>query len=229
MRISSFAYLRRLVNLTFLSNYKLLIFILYVVLLLSPNRLVLAQNIIQKNKSKQGSITVAEGAQIYSADPGFNSQISQKNINIEGSVVSYKDDDGIQKLIVTNKKIKRNQEKNFASQVKESIKKKKEESLKKIKKELAQYEKQRANYQPDKIDSPCSSGHSFNVQYHFQDCAVPSVSSNYLPKIFTSQYSYAVKLALDYLHSQKYTFYNNRSFNHYFFEVFSVRPPPVLA
>ena len=166
---------------------------------------------------------------MYSEDVGLNGQIAQKLVNINGSIVYYNSDDLAEKLVITDKRLKRETEKSFATDVRESVKKKKEKLSEKTRQELAQYEKRKENLANEKIGDPFSCGHFFSSQITSKSYGVPRVENHNHSKLELSIYSYIVKSALDHLHSQYYTFYNNRSFDQCFSKVFSVRPPPVSA
>ena len=202
---------------------------LYILFLVVLPRIVSAQQIDEPSKVITATISVIGGAQIYSQDEALNKQIAKKRININGSIVSYDSDDFTEKLVITNKKLKKETEKSFASAVRESVNKKKGKLSEKAREELVKYEKRKENFSDQKIGNPFSPDHFFNSQITSKNYGVPRLESYNQSKLELSLYSYIVKSALDHLHSQYYTFYNNRSFDQCFSKVFSVRPPPVLA
>lgn len=173
-----------------------------------------------------GTISVIGGAQIYSTDATFNKQILKKEIKISGSLVSYNRYD--QRLSVSNQKKKISTAKNFASQVTELAKKKKEKLSERTKYELAQYENRKKEFDNKKIN-PFSPDHFFSSESSLRNYAVPQIQNHENSKANFAQYFYAVKSALDHLHSHRYVLYNSRSIDFCFSKVFSVRPPPILA
>ena len=224
MRISYFNYLYRSVIVNLVRNSRLLPLLLYA-LLFSFSNLFFAQNV----KYERVTISVIGGAQIYSQDKALNKQIAQKRVHINGSIIAYHSDDITEKLVITNQKLKKETQKSFAVEVRESVKKKKEKLSEKTRQQLAQYEKRKQDFANEKIGDPFLPDHFFNSQMTSKNYGVPRVENYHSSKIELSMYSYIVKSALDHLHSQYYTFYNNRSFDQCFSKVFSVRPPPVLA
>lgn len=229
MKIILFTYFQRLFRLNFLINSKTFQCVLYALFLVGLPKLVSAQEVNDLEKIKAATISVIGGAQIYSQDEALNKQIAQKHILVNGSIVSYDSDDFTKKLVITDKKLKKEAEKSFATDVRESVNKKKEKLSKETRQELAQYEKRKENFANEKIGNPFSPDHFFSSQITSKNYGAPRVENYKNSKLELSIYSYVVKLALDHLHSQYYTFYNNRSFDQCFSKVFSVRPPPVLA
>jgi len=229
LKIILLTYFQRLFRLNFLINSKSLQYVLYAFFLVGLPKLVSAQEVNDPEKIKAVTISVIGGAQIYSQDEALNKQIVQNRVNISGSIIAYHSGDLTEKLVITNKKLKKDTGKSFAADVRESVNKKKEKLSEKTKQELAQYEKRKENFANEKIGNPFLPDHFFSSQITSKNYGVPRVENYNQSKLELSLYSYIVKSALDHLHSQYYTFYNNRSFDQCFSKVFSVRPPPVLA
>lgn len=224
MRISYFNYLYRCVVVN-LIGYSRVLSLILCALLFSFSNLFFAQNV----KYERVTISVIGGAQIYSQDKALNKQIAQKRVHINGAIIAYHSDDFTEKLVITNQKLKKETQKSFAVEVRESVKRKKEKLSEKTRQQLAQYEKRKEDFANEKIGDPFLPDHFFNSQMTSKNYGVPRVENYHNSKIELSMYSYIVKSALDHLHSQYYTFYNNRSFDQCFSKVFSVRPPPVLV
>lgn len=172
-------------------------------------------------------VFVTQGAKVYSADQSFNNQIDQGKVIVEKGDVSFEQNDDSHRVLIVstpNSKIP-----SFSRQVKSSEEKKKKELLRKIKNKIDHYETQRKSFEKEDY-------HSFPSPFQFlsshstsQNCIAPSNTPHDFSKIYTDPKKYFLNRDLDNLHTPKYTFYNNKSLDFCFSDVFSIRPPPVLV
>jgi len=186
-----------------------------------------AQELPDHKNQKSATISLGNGTKIFSIDESFNQQILQEKIKVNPSQISYERES--QKLIVSKADIKKTNDKSFSFQVKAAQKKKEEKDLLAVQENIERFEKRKASFQNVNVLVPFSSSHFFHEKHFAQECAIPSLKSNVFSRIQATAYSFIVKLSLDHLHAQKYTFYNNKSLDDCYAPFFSVRPPPVLV
>ena len=195
--------------------------------LLFFNNIVNAQEGIGTSQSPV--FVVKGGAEIYSTDKDFNHQInSQKIILQDANITLKKPTTGEALLIASSKKIER-ESKDFKSQVAKENKRKELEILKQIKNKITDYESRKESFNLKNITVFPSSEEFIASSHINKDYVAPSQNQHDFSKINSVQNQYVIKSALDFLHQQKYTFYNNKSLDFCFSQVFSVRPPPGLV
>jgi len=185
------------------------------------------------NKAPQAIVVLKQGATIFSKDDSFNKQINSEKITVKNADVS-----NIGTLengkVLTAKPIKvqdaQTPKKDFKSELKKAEENKNKEALKKVKKEIANYdnEAKKNSFNSKNLRFPTSEQFIVSTNSN-KDYVAPSYHNHYFSKILVSLNQYVIKSALDFLHKQKYTYYNNKSLDFCFSEVFSVRPPPVLV
>lgn len=173
------------------------------------------------------SIVLKEGAKLFSADETFNEQVLTKQVVLKNSEISFeKNKNREQSLIAVAKKTVG---KDLESQLKIAELSRKKESFKKIKKEINRYEQNREAFQGFDFKGFPSQNQFFSSNTASKDCVSPTHNGHDTSKLYAYFEVEIITRALDYLHSQKYTYYNNKSLDFCFSEVFSVRPPPVLG
>ena len=191
------------------------------------NNVANAQEGIGTNQSPV--FVVKGGAEIYSTDKDFNQQINNQKIILQDVNITFKKpNDGEVLLIASSKKIER-ESKDFKSQVAKENKKKDLEVLKQIKSKITDYESRKESFHLKNVKVFPSSEEFIASSHVNRDYVSPSQNQHDFSKIHSVQYQYVIKSALDFLHQQKYTFYNNKSLDFCFSQVFSVRPPPFLS
>ncbi|GEM_PF-2621989 len=169
------------------------------------------------------------GAEIYSTDKGFNQQVNNNKIILQDANITIKKpNDGETLLIASSKKIER-ESKDFKSKIAKGNKKKELEVLKEIKNKIADYESRKEFFNLKNIKVFPSSEEFIASSRINIDYVVPNQNQHDLSKINSVQNQYVIKSALDFIHQQKYIFYNNKSLDFCFSQVFSVRPPPILV
>lgn len=210
-----------------LSLYRFCIYITFIFSFFSSN--VYAQDEIGTN-TPQVTITLKQGAKIFSTDDSFNQQINSDKIIVKNADVSTSEmHNNVQVLTGRFNKTQKAEtlKKTFKNEVRIAEENRNKEILKKIKKEIADYEKRINPFESENLRFPTSQEFTSAI-YISRDYVAPSYNHHF-SKIYTSQNQYIIKCALDFLHQQKYTYYNSKSLDHCFTHVFSVRPPPVLG
>lgn len=178
----------------------------------------------------QPIIMVEDGAKIYSEDIGFNNQIDAGILLVEGKEISHNKKNSLQKVLVSKSSVElKNDEKIIKIQPTtiEILKGREEQKI--LAKEIKKHKSREKAFDKKLFNVFPSSEEFATVSHINQDYVAPNYSQNDCSKIFVLQDQYLVKSALDFLHAQKYTYYNSKSLDFCFSQVFSVRPPPVLG
>lgn len=188
----------------------------------------------QKANSQQQitptTIVLKDGANLYSADDNFNKQILSNKIILKNYDVSYRENGGkghLLKLIA--KKSQKEEKKDLKNQLKIAENKRRKETLQQVKKEIEKFEKRVQFFVKHDFNGAPPPDQFFSSSSMAKNYVIPSQSTHDFSKFYISADNYVITQALDFLHSQKYTYYNNKSLDFCFSEVFSVRPPPVLV
>lgn len=177
------------------------------------------------------TIVLKQGATIFSKDDSFNKQINSEKITVKNAEISTAgmQEDGTVLTAKSNKTQEvQTPKKDFKSEFKKAEENKKKEALKKVEKEIAEHDDKakRNSFNIKKLWFPTSE--QFIASEHInRDYVAPSYHQHHFSKILVSLNQYVIKSALDFLHQQKYIYYNSRSLDYCFTHVFSVRPPPV--
>ncbi|WP_128414245.1 hypothetical protein [Chryseobacterium sp. Leaf394] len=179
------------------------------------------------DKAASPTIVTVRGAGIYSEDAGFNKQIISENVTVKNSDYSYSiSKSGKRYLQITaqqsfKRKQNQNQDVRIAKKGKEKPTRehKKLTNLKKTAKGLRIIHLYHLPVQERFFPSD-----PFSANY-----TVPSQNSIDQFKLEMPEEQKLVKKSLDHLHSQKYRYYNSRSFDFCFSTVYSVRPPPSVS
>ena len=167
------------------------------------------------------TISLIGDAKIYSVDSDFNSQfMAQKNADYEisssGKAYVFKP-----KADPSVKKIPKRKAKTSVQNIDQA-------SLKRIKKNISDFEQRKKLFvyrnihgTPFSRELPYSSDSRRNY-------IVPSTDSNEFSKACIIQYSFLIRLILEYCYIWNYHYFNNRSLDCCFSKTFSVRPPPLF-
>jgi hypothetical protein len=187
-----------------------------------------AQKSETPNKAEQATIVLKDGAKIYSTDEAFNKQISSNAIVLKNAEIASQTNNSAKVLQATSAK-QETVTKDFKQEVKNATEKKQKEELKKVKKVLEKHDERKGAFRKFNFSDFPSPSSFLSSNSSAKNYVAPSHNGNDFSKIHTSYKDYSIKRALNYLHAAKYTYYNNKSLDHCFSEVFSVRPPPVLV
>jgi len=181
----------------------------------------------EKKSSIDQSVTIvlAKGAVFYSSDESFNKQILQKKIIIENANLSFGKSSNSKILVLSSRRPKAH---NLAQQLKSSQEKKRREAIRQIKAKIDDYELKSKFFETETFHNSPSTSQFFSSSTTVKNYICPNYNGNDFSKIYAEAKGYFVKRALDFLHSQKYKCYNNKSLDFCFSKVFSVRPPPYL-
>ncbi|MCU7615486.1 hypothetical protein N0B16_13695 [Chryseobacterium sp. GMJ5] len=210
-------------NLKYKEHFNIFRIFLVLILLLCQS-FVFAQDSITNAKKEQPNIVMTNGAYIYSTDENFNKQILNNEVNLKNGELTYHQSDKNSKVIIKSVADAANKKEPFQNQFKNTVKKKKKETNS-IDKRIKEFEKQKKDFQSQQFNPDPFTGKFLAGHQIFKDYITPPYHHDY-SKMVNRYHRILITLALDYLHSQKYIQYNNKSLDHCFSKVFSVRPPP---
>ncbi|MCY0978854.1 hypothetical protein PGH12_09745 [Chryseobacterium wangxinyae] len=180
-----------------------------------------------QDKKQTGSIVLEKGAQIYSSDEFFNNQIAEKKVILKNAAVTIKANLKNEKILSASFPNHSNDQ-DLAIQAKAAEEKKSKDEIKQIKKEIDQYETQSKSNGLEDYEGTPSPSQFFSSHSASKNYIAPSQNVQVFSKISAAPKNYCIKRALDYLHTQQFEFYNNKSLDFCFSEIFSVRPPPIF-
>lgn len=186
-----------------------------------------AQQAGSSHKVSSPSIVLQNGAKLFSIDQAFNDQVLNDKVVLKNSEISVRKNENDERSLtaIAKKPLK----KDLNSQLHIVVLDKQKEILKKVKKEIDRYEENKEGFHGFDFKGFPSPNQFFSANTVSKDYVSPAQSNHNISKLYTLSDAYLITRALDYLHSQKYTYYNNKSLRFCFSEVFSVRPPPVLG
>lgn len=190
-------------------------------LLFSFNCILYAQNATP-------TIVLKVGAKLFSSDKSFNEQILTNKVflnNVDVSIVEHKNKKQFLRAIARQSKTKEN---DLTKKLIIAQDDKRREALKKLKKGIEDYEKRKKDFQHFDFEGVSSQKHFFSSNTLSKDYMSPNRNNHDLSKFNTLSNAYLIVRALDFLHAQKFVYYNNKSLTFCFSEVFSVRPPPFV-
>lgn len=186
-----------------------------------------AQDSTGQAKRQSASIVFSKGAYIYSTDENFNKQILSNKIVLENAEVSH-DSGKNNKILIKSTSDSIHKKKQFPDQLQNAVKKKRKEAQNTINKKIKEFEEKKKLFQSQQFNPAPFTGKFLAGHQIFKDYITPPYHYDY-SKMGNRYHRILITLALDYLHAQKYIHYNNKSLDHCFSKVFSVRPPPVLV
>lgn len=197
------------------------------VLLFSFNVNLYAQQDGSSQKIARPIIVLKGGAKLYSSDNNFNQQVLTEKVVLKNSNVSFHDNGSEDQFLkAVSKRDPNEQKRNLKEQLKIAQTKKENEALQKVKEK---HEKKKEAFRKFDFNGFPSPNQFFSSNTISKNYVTPSQNNHNFPKLYVLSDAYIIKQALDFLHSQKYTYYNNKSLDFCFSQVFSVRPPPVLV
>jgi len=185
-----------------------------------------AQQIESHVATEKTAVFVTNGASLYSTDEAFNSQI---NVIVLKNDESAAQGNRASSAFHTSSSVAKDSKRNLKLEIKSIKDKKLKEELKKTSKEIASYQKRKESFKKCVFDSFPSQSQFFSTNSVSKSYIVPNHNDNSSFKIPVSKKDYSIKQALSYLHAEQYAYYNNRSLDYCFSQVYSVRPPPELA
>lgn len=198
------------------------------IFLFSLSNNVYAQETDSQQQIPPVTIVLKDGGRLFSTDDHFNNQILSKKIILKNSDVSYQESKGKEHFLqLIAKQPQKEVKEGLQHQLKIAESKRQKETLQKVKKEIEKFEKRIQDFVKHDFNGT-SPDQFFSSTSISKNYVAPSYSTHDFSKFYISENAYVITQALDFLHSQKYTYYNNKSLDFCFSEVFSVRPPPII-
>jgi len=183
---------------------------------------------ISSQKSDASSLTLTAGAAIYSEDIKFNRQIISKQIDVNNAEISLSTDADKNSVIKAIGKRRLGNGITVKNSTKRRSKRNNFSSIKKIVGKINDRTVVNDVFESDFINTLPVSNQSLRSSNHSQDF-VHFHGSYKLSVIDDLDNISSIKLCMADLYDQKYFYYNNKSLNFCFSEIFSVRPPPALG
>lgn len=167
-------------------------------------------------------ITLHGDVHIYSSDENFNKKVPSKYIYKEYSLNN-------KRLIVFNSVNNASKkEYDLKKNVKAAKERKDKLAFQEIKNKIDDFERRKKSFDFHHLKNYPSSEDYLSLSHLLKDSATTTFFYQFL-KITCVGEVYVIKIALDFLHKTDFHYYNNKSLDCCFSEVFSVRPPPVFA
>ncbi len=177
-------------------------------------------------KVSPATVVVTGDAKIYSTDPNFNRQfITHKVILKKGQLSFRKNFNKENSLQVISSDSKKNLS-DFKTALKVAKTKKRIEELE-IEKQIEKYENRKETFEKFDFKGFPSPDVFFASNIILKSYVAPGDNNHDFTKIHPAEKYNSATYSLEFLYSQKYVFYNSRSFDFCFSKVFSVRPPPL--
>lgn len=209
--------------LDFTRNLLLYLLPLFFILLLGNAKLI-AQEQELSEKGEVEIISIKDGAELYSIDTKFNTQVSNGKISLRNTITSYKKkQNNTAYLKLSSRPV--NDRKNRIVNVVLKSNSIQREFVKKVMLEIEKFERRAESLK--KITTNALPSHNqFSTAGRFSGCYSLPVHTNYnLSNSIISDWYFSVKSRVQFLRSHFNTHYNNRSLN-LFTRVYQVRPPP---
>ncbi|WP_144283845.1 hypothetical protein [Chryseobacterium echinoideorum] len=173
----------------------------------------------QQSFDNHQKITLHGDVKIYSSDKYFNEKVvsgyidEEYNLNGKNVVVF----NGINNTVKEKYDLKKN--------VKAAKEKRNKLAFKEIKKKIDDFEKRKESFDFHHLRG-CSSSEDFLSLSRLLKDSATTFYSYHLLKTNCIAENYIIKISLEFLHDSRFHYYNNKSLDYCFSEVFSVRPPP---
>ncbi|RZJ50481.1 MAG: hypothetical protein EOO44_16310 [Flavobacterium sp.] len=183
-----------------------------------------AQKSDNPNKIEQVTVVLKDGAKLFSADEAFNSQVNSNLVILKNAEIIQQNNNSATILQATSKE--KVSKKDLTKDLNAAVEKKQKEEIEKVEKEINQYKERQKTFRTEDFKGFPSSDEFLASTNTNKDSTVPSYNRYEFSNLFINANSYVSKHSLSYLHTEKFTFYNNKSLDFCFSMVFSTRPPP---
>lgn len=182
-----------------------------------------------ENHSDTENVTVflTNGASLYSTDEAFNNSVNINKGVSNNAEIAQQGNNTRKALDVSSRKevIK----KDFNHELKNAVNAKQTDEFKKVKQEIENHNERKESFPQIAFNDLASTSQFFSANSVSKNYIAPNHNGNDSFKLYVSNRDYFIKRALNYLHAIQFIYYNNKSLDYCFSQVFSVRPPPVLA
>ena len=203
-------------------KFKFLLRFFGLIIFLLQSQFLNAQEPSKEEHTDTAFIFVDRNVVIFSKDESFNKKLKYKEVALseEGLGKSHS--------IAQNSSIKNKQavQYDLTEEVRLTKEKEKQITLEKVKREIEKFESKNKSSLNKEFYPPQSSDKFSGSKSNTKDYIGPKSSNQDVCKQVCFSEPFLVNKALSFLHTQKFFYYNNKSFDDCFYNVFSVRPPP---
>lgn len=206
-------------------KFRFLLRFLVFIIFLFQSQFLKAQELSKEEHIDTAFIFVDRNVVIFSKDESFNKKIRYKE------VVSSEEDFEKSHSIAQNSFSKNEQavQYDLTEEVRLTQEKENQTTLEEVKLEIEKFESKNKSSLNKEFYPPQSSDKFSGSKSNTKDYISPKPSNQDVCKKVCFSEPFLVKKALGFLHTQKFFYYNNKSFNDCFSHVFSVRPPPFYS
>lgn len=208
-------------------NSKFLFRFLGLILLVFQFQFLSAQETSTGENSDTAIMYVDKSLQIFSADENFNKNTQVREI-VATEIVSEKSTISVQSSALLKKKKTDSLQLNFSKELQNIEEQKAKIVSEEIKQKQESLEVENTLVKTE-FHRPVSSDDFLGSQKISKDYVSQRPCNQEVCKNICFCEPVFIKKALSHLHTQKFFYYNNKSFDDCFSNVFSVRPPPIIA
>lgn len=215
-------------NLKFYQSFRTLV--LLVLLSVFPfTNTIFAQHAYQQQNFTPPTLVLKEGASLYSTEDHFNNQILSNKIILIRSEVSYQKLVGNQHMLGLMAKKARTGKKKFHKQKSGLANTRRHElASKELRIEIEKFKKRSQSLSACVFKNVPSTDHFFSSGTNSKNYAAPGQRNHDLSKFSRLYDANEINQPLDFLHFQKFRYYNNKSLDFCFSDTFFTRPPPTV-
>lgn len=207
-------------------KFRFLLRFLGFIIFLFQSQFINAQEPLKEEHTDTAFIFVDRNVVVFSKDESFNKKLRYKEV----AALSEK---GLGKShsIAQNSSIKNKQavQYDLTEEVRLTQEKEKQITLKEVKREIEKFETKNKSSLNKEFYPPQSSDKFSGSKSNTKDYIGPKPSNQDVCKQVCFSEPFLIMKALGFLHTQKFFYYNNKSFDDCFSNVFSVRPPPFYS
>lgn len=206
-------------------NFRFLLRFFGLFIFLFQSQFLNAQEPSNEKHTDTAFIFVDQNVVIFSKDESFNKKLRYKE------VVSSEGDFEKSHSIAQNSSSKNKQAAQYDLTEEVRLTEEKEEkiTLEKVKREIEKFESKNKFSLNKEFYPPQSSDKFSGSKSNTNDYISPKPRNQDVCKKVCFSEPFLIKKALGFLHTQKFFYYNNKSFDDCFSNVFSVRPPPIYS
>lgn len=169
-------------------------------------------------------VYVDQKAVIFSNDESFNKLVRNKEVTLSQSAY-----DKSHSIVQNSAGKKESENYNLSNELKLAQEKEQQITLEKVKEEIEKFETKNKSSLNKEFYPPQSSDKFSGSKTNTRDYISPKPGNKDIFKQICFTEPFLIKKALGFLHTKKFFYYNNRSFDDCFSHVFSVRPPPFYS
>lgn len=185
-----------------------------------------AQQTENHSNTENATVFLTNGASLYSTDEAFNNSVNiNKGVSNNAEIAQQYNTRKALNVSSRKEVIK----KDFSNELKNAVNTKQTDEFKKVKQEIENHNERKKSFPQIAFNDLPSTSQFFSGNSVSKNYIAPNYNGNDAFRLYVCNRDYFIKCALNYLHAIQFIYYNNKSLDYCFSQVFSVRPPPVLA